>query len=290
MLKQNFCEKYIDKTNDGCIFSKLFGFIEEIEMADNKIDGTFVPKGIKREDGFCWLSEVMENLPEDSVYRRVIRVGKHSYFTGYSDGYDAVPFFDHIRYPELADKLGEKLIIGKYVCIAPDVVFILGGNQNHPTEGSPISQHPLWDVDKRKREWAHLKGKGDTVIGDNVWICSGATIQPGVKIGEGARILPGAYVTKDVEPYAVCGGVPGKTVGKRFDNYEIKLLTEKIRWTQWPDDVIGEYAEELTSPRPDFSKLVKVADDLEEDGRLKPLLKIGDQMTLRAFMNKQNSL
>ena len=52
-------------------------------------------------------------------------------------------------------------------------------------------------------------------IGDNVWVATGATILPGVMIGEGAVVAAGAVVTKDVEPWTVVGGNPAKFIKKR---------------------------------------------------------------------------
>lgn len=53
------------------------------------------------------------------------------------------------------------------------------------------------------------------VIGNNAWIGMRATILSGVTIGEGAVVMAGAMVTHDVEPYAVVGGVPAKTITRR---------------------------------------------------------------------------
>lgn len=47
-------------------------------------------------------------------------------------------------------------------------------------------------------------------IEDNVFIFSNAMIMPGVKIGEGAIVLAGSVVTKDVEPWTIVGGNPAK--------------------------------------------------------------------------------
>lgn len=53
------------------------------------------------------------------------------------------------------------------------------------------------------------------VIGDYAWIGSRALVQAGVTIGEGAVVMAGAVVTRDVPPYAIVGGVPARQVGER---------------------------------------------------------------------------
>lgn len=66
--------------------------------------------------------------------------------------------------------------------------------------------------------------KGDTVIGDGVWIGMRAMILPGVTIGEGAVIAVGSVVTKDVPPYTLVGGNPAREIKKRFDEKVIERL------------------------------------------------------------------
>lgn len=46
----------------------------------------------------------------------------------------------------------------------------------------------------------------------NAWIGAGATILPGVTIGENAVVAAGAVVTKDVAPNTVVGGNPAKLI------------------------------------------------------------------------------
>ena len=62
------------------------------------------------------------------------------------------------------------------------------------------------------------------VIGNDVWIGANVSILPGVYIGDGAVIAAGAVVTKDVEPYAIVGGVPAKVIRYRFSPKEIYIL------------------------------------------------------------------
>ncbi len=53
------------------------------------------------------------------------------------------------------------------------------------------------------------------VIGQDVWIGTGAKILKGVRIGDGAVIAAGAVVSQDVGPYEIFGGIPAKKIGER---------------------------------------------------------------------------
>jgi carbonic anhydrase/acetyltransferase-like protein (isoleucine patch superfamily) len=56
---------------------------------------------------------------------------------------------------------------------------------------------------------------GPVVVHDRAWLSFRCTVLPGVTIGEGAVVAAGALVTKDVEPYAIVGGVPARKIGER---------------------------------------------------------------------------
>ena len=58
----------------------------------------------------------------------------------------------------------------------------------------------------------YYKDERPVVIEDKVWICSNATIMPGVRIGEGAIIGEGSFVTDNVPPYTMVSGNPAKVV------------------------------------------------------------------------------
>lgn len=60
----------------------------------------------------------------------------------------------------------------------------------------------------------HVVG-GPVEIDEYAWICSRSIVLPGVKIGKGAVVASGAVVTKDVDPYAIVGGIPAKKIGER---------------------------------------------------------------------------
>lgn len=78
-----------------------------------------------------------------------------------------------------------------------------------------------------------LPYKGDTVVGNDVWLGYDALVMPGVQIGDGALVAARAVVTKDVPAYAVVGGNPAKVVKQRFpDKVTAELLA--LRWWDWP--------------------------------------------------------
>ena len=57
-----------------------------------------------------------------------------------------------------------------------------------------------------------LYSKGSVRICKNVWIGYGVAIMPGVTIGEGSIIGANAVITKDVDPFSIIGGVPGRKI------------------------------------------------------------------------------
>ena len=79
-----------------------------------------------------------------------------------------------------------------------------------------------------------LPFKGDTVIGNDVWIGQNAVILPGTHIGDGAIIGADSVVGGIVEPYTVVAGNPARLIRKRFDD-ELTGLLLRFRW--WDRDI-----------------------------------------------------
>ena len=169
-----------------------------------------------------------------------IIVGDRSYYAGY---YHGKHFEDCVRYLDNADKHKncDKLIIGKFCSIASGAVFLLGGNHGHRHDW--IASYPLdiIETDKRpgKKAFEAYQLKGDTVIGNDVWIGTEAMIMPGVHIGNGAVIGARALVTKNVDPYCIVGGNPAQLIKKRFCDNDIASLLE-IKWWDWDLETIKE--------------------------------------------------
>jgi virginiamycin A acetyltransferase len=168
-----------------------------------------------------------------------IKVGDYTY---YDDPEGPEAFEKNVLY--LFDFIGDKLIIGKFCQIATGVTFIMNG-ANHSTEG--FSTYPFKVFGQSWSE-AHLKTifKGNTIIGNDVWIGYKATIMPGVKVGDGAIIAAESLVTKDIEPYTIVGGNPAKEIRKRFDPEIIDLLV-KLQWWNWEPEKITQNLDFLTA-------------------------------------------
>ena len=94
-------------------------------------------------------------------------------------------------------------------------------------------------------EGREYPSRGNTVIGNDVWIGYGATIMAGVTVGDGAIIATKSVVTRDVPPYTIVGGNPAHEIRKRFTPEEIERLLE-LRWWDWPVEKITEQLSVLT--------------------------------------------
>lgn len=165
-------------------------------------------------------------------------------FTYYDDFENVDNFEKNVKYH--FDFTGDKLIIGKFCMIASDVKFIMNG-ANHLTDS--ISSYPFavfgngWE---NAMEGKTYPQKGNTIVGNDVWIGYNATIMAGVTIGDGAIIAANATVVKDVPAYSIVGGNPARIIRKRFPDETIsKLLT--IKWWNWDVDRITRNVQHLTS-------------------------------------------
>jgi len=88
--------------------------------------------------------------------------------------------------------------------------------------------------------------KGDTIIGNDVWLGYNTTIMPGVQIGDGAIVATNSVVTKDISAYHIVGGNPAQIIRKRFDDEIIDFLLE-LKWWDWPLEKITNYIPILCS-------------------------------------------
>lgn len=162
-------------------------------------------------DDYCSIAKNVE-------VQQGVKIGKYSYINSYS-------------------MVGVNTQIGKFCSIAYGTKI---GLSEHPTtyiSTSPTiyGKNNIFGADK---VWSDHQSP--VIIENDVWIGANSIIIQGVKVGNGAIVAAGAVVTQDVEPYHIVGGVPAKTIGKRFDLDTIAKL-EKDKWWNWSEDKIKEH-------------------------------------------------
>ena len=179
------------------------------------------------------------------VHAPNILIGDYTY---YDDADDPTGFERNnvlFNYPEF----GDKLIIGKFCAIASGTKFIMGP-ANHRL--SSATTYPFnvfggaW-AENTPPHMAQLPHKGDTIIGNDVWIGRESVVMPGVKIGDGAIIAAYSVVAKDVPAYTIYGGNPVRLIRDRFDE-ELKALLLRYRWWDLPPEKLVEALPMLCDP------------------------------------------
>lgn len=174
------------------------------------------------------------------IHNPQIIVGDYTY---YDDPDNVHNFEKNVLY--LFDFIGDKLIIGKFCQIATGVRFIMNGS-NHAMGGFSTYPFKVFGEEWSKKDPMHVVSKGDTVIGNDVWIGNSATIMQGIKIGDGAIIGTNSLVTRNVEPYTIVGGNPAREIRKRFDDETINYLVN-LKWWDWPVESITEHLDLITN-------------------------------------------
>lgn len=179
---------------------------------------------------------------KNTVTNPNILIGDYTY---YDDPEDSENFERNVLYH--FPFIGDRLIIGKFYALARGVKFTMNG-ANHKLSG--LSTYPFqifgngWE--RVMPQPGDLPFKGDTVIGNDVWIGYEAVIMPGVKIGDGAVVASKSVVVGDVPPYAVVGGNPAQVLKKRFSDETIQALRE-IAWWDWEIGKITRNLEKIVA-------------------------------------------
>lgn len=118
-----------------------------------------------------------------------------------------------VIFPPIYINYGKHLSIGKNVFINFNCTFLaLGGIviEDNVLIGPDVKimseGHPLSPVERQSLV------PGKVHIKQNAWIGAGATILPGISIGENAVVAAGSVVTKDVPANTVVAGIPAKVI------------------------------------------------------------------------------
>jgi len=184
------------------------------------------PDAIHPMQGFpqvCFIKNTVKN-PD-------IVIGDYTY---YDDPAGAEDFERNVLY----HFRGDRLVIGRFCAIARGVKFIMNG-ANHFLGG--FSTYPFYVFGNGWESSAPAAGtlpdKGDTVVGNDVWLGYEALVMPGVRIGDGAIVASRSVVVSDVPPYTIVGGNPARVLKQRFPDETVTALRE-IAWWNWPVEKI----------------------------------------------------
>lgn len=80
----------------------------------------------------------------------------------------------------------------------------------------------IWSADHGPKSSNHNFRAKKVFVNDHCWIASGASILPGVILGEGTVVANSAVVTKSKKPYSIAAGVPAKKIGQRNKKLQYK--------------------------------------------------------------------
>lgn len=103
--------------------------------------------------------------------------------------------------------IGQNCIVGKSTKIGENVMMgqdVMIYTRNHKSSNVSL---PM-----KQQGFDQVRG---VTIGDDVWIGSRVIILPGVIVGNGSILGAGSVISKDVEPYSVVVGNPGRKVKDR---------------------------------------------------------------------------
>jgi acetyltransferase-like isoleucine patch superfamily enzyme len=138
-----------------------------------------------------------------------------------------------------------RVIIGNFASVAPDADFYVGGL--HRVEWvSLYGLRAMLDLPGAYED-GFTHGRGDIVVGSDTWVTNGCTVMSGVTIGDGAVVGTKAVVAKDVRPYAIVAGNPAKEIRRRFSDEQVEALL-RIKWWDWPTELVKERVAALSSP------------------------------------------
>jgi len=179
---------------------------------------------------------------KNTVANPNIIIGDYTY---YDDPEDAENFERNVLYH--FPFVGDKLIIGKFCALARGVKFIMNG-ANHRLSG--FSTFPFeifgngWEPAAQYAQDDSCRG--DTVVGNDVWIGYDALIMPGIHIGDGAVIAARSVVAGDVPPFTIVGGNPARPIKQRFSEETVQVLLA-IKWWDWPVEKITQHLQAIVS-------------------------------------------
>ena len=174
-----------------------------------------------------------------------VRIGSPSTFEGMNKLYPGSHFSGSLGFGSYIGNRSEITgKIGRFTSIGTDVKIVWGTHPftypyvtTNPTFYSLKKQNGSCFTDTQRFEESLLADKQNSypvIIGNDCWIGERAMIIGGVEIGDGAMILAGSVVTKNVPAYAIVGGVPAQVIKYRYRKETVDFL---LGFEWWNKDV-----------------------------------------------------
>ncbi len=197
------------------------------------------PQVVYPVEGFDTVTYVKPTITNPNII-----VGDFTYFSDKN-------FENHVTHHY--DFYNDKLIIGKFCQIASGVNFIMNGANHRMNAVSTFPFYIFEGWEQNAPPLADLPVKGNTTVGNDVWIGQNTTVMPGVTIGDGAIIGANSVLSSDVKAYTIVAGNPAKQIRKRFDEQLIELMLQ-LKWWDKPIPEINELIPILSSKDLEFVK------------------------------------
>lgn len=166
-------------------------------------------------------------------FNSTVYLGKDSNFEGANSLGDRTIFSGSMGYGSyIGTDCNISANIGRFTSIGAEVLTAIG---THPFKYPYVTTSPMFFSVRKQSMYTFAKTNlfeeilPMVQVGNDCWIGVRVVVVGGISIGDGAMVLAGAVVTKDVPPYSIVGGVPARVIGYRYDEDTIKFLLE----TQW---------------------------------------------------------
>ena len=158
--------------------------------------------------------------------------------------------YGHIAIVDFSPEKTEVVETGKFCSFASNICILLNANHRHDT----LSTYPFKEFGWNTAKYFNRTTKKTPKIGNDVWIGNGVTILSGVEIGDGAVIATNTMVTKDVPPYAIVAGNPGRVKKFRFNETQISELLKYPWWNLSKEEIATEILPYMT----DIEKVIEI--------------------------------
>lgn len=165
---------------------------------------------------WAWLSEKLERLIGVLRARWILRsgaLGRGVCATGHVQVSNHGTLRIGRRVTFLGGMIPTRITVhpGAYAEIGDESLFNYGGSLD-VTHSLVIGKRCMFASMVRVGSPERSSG-APIVVGDDVWIAHGATIMPGITIGDGSTVSAGTIATSDVPPHSLAAGIPARIIG-----------------------------------------------------------------------------